>query len=157
MEVKIEKIPTMRVAFVRHTGPYADCKQAWDDLCAWAAPKGLLSEQTKFLGICHDDPEQTPAEQCRYDACITVADDVQPEGNVQTKTVPGGDYAILLHKGPYETLGESWHAIFRDWLPQSGREMTCGDGESACFEMYLNDPDNTKPEDLLTAIHLPLK
>lgn len=157
MEVKIEKLSPIKVAFVRHTGPYEECKHAWDTLCGWAFPNGLFNDQTKALGVCHDDPDQTPAAQCRYDACITVDDDVQAEGDVKIKTIPGGDYATLLHKGPYENLGDSWNAIFKEWLPQSGRELSCGDAESACFELYLNDPTQTKPEDLLTVIHLPLK
>ncbi|WP_147821695.1 AraC family transcriptional regulator [Salidesulfovibrio onnuriiensis] len=157
MEVKIEKLAPMHVAYVRHIGPYQECKKAWDELGAWAGPKGLINESAKYLGACYDDPEQTPPEKCRYDACITVPEGTEVGGNVQAMTIEGGDYAVLVHKGPYETLGQGWKAIFMEWLPSSGREVTCGQDGKVCFEQYLNDPAEIKPEDLLTAIHLPLK
>lgn len=157
MEVKIEKLAPMHVAYVRHVGPYQECKKAWDELCAWAEPKGLVNDSAKYLGACYDDPEQTPPEQCRYDACVTVPTETEVEEGIKTMTIAGGDYAVLVHKGPYETLGQSWKAMFMEWLPSSGREMICGQNGTICFEQYLNDPDQTAPEELLTAIHLPLK
>jgi len=156
MEVKIEKVAPMHVAYVRHVGPYQECKKAWDELCVWAGPKGLINESAKFLGACHDDPEQTPPEKCRYDACITVPEGTPVSGTVQSMTIEGGDYATLLHKGPYEKLGQSWKTLFLDWLPTSGRKVVCGQGGKVSFEQYLNDPDQTKPEDLLTILHIPL-
>jgi AraC family transcriptional regulator len=38
------------------------------------------------------------------------------------------------------------------WLPQSGRELR----DAPCFEEYLNSPQNTRPEELLTVIHAPV-
>jgi effector-binding domain-containing protein len=29
--------------------------------------------------------------------------------------------------------------------------------QAACFEIYLNDPDRTSPEELLTDIYIPLE
>src|SRR5436190_3924825 len=40
MDVRIETVPVMRVAFVRHTGPYCEAGQAWQRLMAWAGPRG---------------------------------------------------------------------------------------------------------------------
>jgi len=38
------------------------------------------------------------------------------------------------------------------WLPKSGRELR----DAPCFETYLNSPQGTPPEELLTLIHAPL-
>lgn len=158
MKVDVKAVEDMHVAYVRHVGPYPECKKAWDELTAWAFPKGLFQESTRVLGVCYDDPEQTPPEKIRYDACITVPKDVQGEGNIKTMTIKGGDYAVLVHEGSYENLSQSWKHLFMEWLPASGRE--CDSDESAkrmCFEQYLNDPTQTKPEDLRTAIHIPIR
>ena len=157
MKVDVKAIEDMYVAYVRHVGPYPESKQAWDQLTGWAFPKGLFQESTKVLGVCYDDPEQVPPEQIRYEACITVPDDVQGEGNVKTMTIKGGDYAILVHEGPYENLSQSWKHLFMEWLPASGKECDCDEGQRVCFEQYLNDPTQTKPEDLRTAIHIPIR
>lgn len=153
MEVNIKNIEGMRLAAVRHVGPYENCKTAWDTLCAWAGPKGLLKDETLYIGIGHDSPEIVPPEQCRYDACITVNDDFIAEAPVAEASIPPGEYASAIHKGPYEELARTWAAMFKEWLPTSGREFR----EGPCFELYLNDPEKTPPEELLTEVFVPLK
>ena len=39
MDVRIENIEPIRVASVRHVGPYEKCEPAWQKLCAWAGPR----------------------------------------------------------------------------------------------------------------------
>lgn len=150
MEVNIRKVEAMTLACVRHVGPYEECKPAWDKICAWAGPKGLLGPDTACIGICHDDPETTPPDQIRYDACITCAETEIPEGEVNPFTIPEGEYAVCRHVGPYEKLKESWGWLAGEWLPASGK----GFGKNVCFEMYMNDPETTPPEELITDIYL---
>lgn len=153
MEVRIETVEPMRVAFIRHIGPYMECKTAWDKLCAWAGPKGIFSTNPKVIGICHDDPQVTPPEKIRYDACFTVNDEIEAEGEVGIQVVGDGKYAVCSHKGPYENLESTYAEIMGKWLPQSGQEL----GEHLNFELYLNSPDETPPEELLTELYIPLK
>lgn len=153
MDVKIEKVDPIRVAFVRHVGPYEECGSAWQTLCSWAGRKGLFGPNSRMLGISHDDPDVTPPEKIRYDACVTVDESVQPEGDVGVQEIPGGEYAVATHKGPYVNLKETYSKICGEWAPRSGREMKVG----PCFEAYLNDPERTPPEELLTDVHVPLE
>ncbi len=122
MEAKIMPFPKTRVAYVRHVGPYAQCEAAWTTLCAFAGPKGLLGPQTRFIGVCHDDPEVTPPEKIRYDACITVSDDVAAEGEVGLMDIGGGEYVTALHEGPYSGLHASYAELCGVALPKLGRE-----------------------------------
>lgn len=154
MDVSIDTLNQLTVASVRHVGPYPECGKAWESLSAWAGPKSLLNESTAFFGICHDDPRQVPEDQLRYDACMTVPEDQKGEGEVTILTIPGGNYATLLYQGPYDNLGEQWMALFEKGLPQLDKEF---DFTRPCFEQYLNDPGHTKPEDLLTKLHVPAK
>jgi AraC family transcriptional regulator len=153
MNVKLKTMDPMRVAFVRHVGPYDECKTAWDRLCAYLGKEGLLGPTAVFLGVCHDDPEVTPPEKIRYDACVTVDDDFSPRGEIGVQTLEGGVYACVTHFGPYDKLGDTYAEIMGEWLPRSGRELR----SSPCFELYMNDPEGTAPEDLVTDIHVPLK
>lgn len=152
MNVQIKKIEPMRVAFVRHVGPYIQCEKAWEKLCGWAGPKGLLGPGARFLGVSYDDPSVTPPDKIRYDACVTVKDNVRPEGEIGVQVIAGGEYAVTLHQGPYQNLEKTYAQIMGEWLPRSGREAS----PAPCFEVYLNSPQNTPPEELLTEIHLPL-
>jgi AraC family transcriptional regulator len=151
--VEIKKLEPRRIAFLRHVGPYSAVGATWGRLCGWAGPRGLLGPKTQFLGLSHDDPQITPPEKLRYDAAITVDRPVEPAGEIGVTELAGGEYATLLHKGPYETLSRSYQALFGAWLPTSGREVRNAPG----FELYLNAPDKTAPEELLTLIHVPLE
>ena len=71
-------VPAIRVAFMRHVGPYCEAGAAWERLQAWAGPRGLFGPRTLVLGVCHDDPEVTPADKVRYDACVTVDERSSP-------------------------------------------------------------------------------
>jgi AraC family transcriptional regulator len=151
LEVRIVSFPATRMAFMRHVGPYADVGRTWGRLFAWAGPKGLLGRGAQILGIVHDDPEVTPPDRVRYDACIAVDDGFRPESEVGVQDF-AGEYAVASHRGPYDTLGQTYARLCGQWLPGSGREL----GPTPSLEVYRNSPQNTPPEGLVTDIHLPL-
>ena len=64
----------------------------------------------------------------------------------------GGTYAVVTHKGPYEELGKTYQQIYGGWLPASGYHPR----DEPAFEQYLNSPQNTRKEELLTVIHVPI-
>ena len=153
MDVEIKKLEAMRVAFVRHVGPYNEVGTAWEKLCATLGAQGLLGGDARFIGVCYDNPEVTPPEKIRYDACVTVDEAFQPQGDIAVQTLSGGDYAVTTHIGPYDKLGLTYAKLYGGWLPQSGRELR----SEPCLEFYLNDPEGADPEDLLTDIYAPLE
>jgi AraC family transcriptional regulator len=152
MEVQIKRLQPTRVAFVRHVGPYAEVGKAWGRLCGWAGPKGILGPSCAFLGLSYDDPDITAPDKLRYDAAVVVGPETQGEGEIWVQEIPGGDYAVTMHRGPYEKMSETYRAIFGQWLPNSGREP----GPAPTLEFYRNDPCTTKPEELLTEVWVPL-
>lgn len=153
MKVEIKRIKPLRVAFMRHVGPYKQVGTTWDKLLPILGKEGLLGGNPMFIGICHDDPEVTVPARLRYDACVTVDQEFHGEGDIGTQMIAGGDYAVTTHQGPYERLGDSYAALLGQWLPRSGREL----GNAPCFEVYLNSPESTAPEDLLTDLYAPLR
>jgi AraC family transcriptional regulator len=153
MNIKIKPMPPLRVAFMRHVGPYSTVGATWDRLLPVLGKDGHLGGDCMMIGICHDDPDVTPPERIRYDACVTVDESFVPEADIGTQIIAGGDYAMTTHFGPYHKLGETYAQLFGAWLPRSGRELRA----VPCFEVYLNDPQTTEPEDLLTDIYIPLQ
>ena len=152
MDVTIKPMPPLRVAFMRHVGPYSTVGHTWDRFLPVLGKDGRLDGDCLILGICHDDPEVTPPEKIRYDTCVTVDETFEPDGDIGVQVIPGGDYAMTTHFGPYNTLGETYARLFGQWLPRCGRELR----STPSFEVYLNDPHSTEPEDLLTDIYIPL-
>ena len=155
MDVRIETLAPMKVAFLRHVGPYEDegMGRTWRKLEAWAKQHGLLGPRAKLLGVSHDNPHVTPPDKLRYDACIAADRPFRPEGEIGVQEIPGGEYAVVAHKGPYEKLPDTYAWLYGDWLPRSGREPA----ESPGFQHYHNTPAVTAPEDLVTDIYVPLR
>jgi AraC family transcriptional regulator len=150
--VEIKTLQPRPIVFLRHIGPYDQAGATWSRLAMWAGMRGLLGPATQFLGLSWDDPEIAPVDKIRYDAAITLARPIQPEGDFGVAELAGGEYATLTHQGPYEKMGETYRLILGGWLPASGRELR----DLPCFELYLNSPQNARPEELLTLIHVPI-
>jgi len=153
MNVQIKEIEPMNVAFIHHIGPYAEIAAAYEKLMSWAGKNGLIGPQTKVIGLYYDDPEDTPADKCRSDACITVDGDVKTEGEIGTKTIFGGDYAVATHVGSYDKLIDAWNYLYGQWPSKSGREASF----APAIEIYLNSPEDTPPEELITELYMPLQ
>ena len=152
MEVEIKKVNKMRVAFIRHIGPYDQAGSAWQKIMSWAGKKGLAGPDVKFFGLSYDDPDITPPDKLRYDAAVEVPENVEAEGEVGIQDIESGDYAVTVHRGSYQNFNKTYTRLFSEWLPSSGREARKGPS----LEFCLNSPQETPPEELLSEIYIPL-
>lgn len=125
MNSKVETIPNYRIAYVRQTGPYGPANtQAMEKLKQWAHEKKLLTESAVILGIPQDNPETTPPEQCRYDACIVISKDylVDTHDSISEGELLGGKYAIFQINHTAEDVQKAWAGIFSE-LQNKGYQM----------------------------------
>lgn len=158
--VEVRSEPAHAVVSMRHVGPYREVSQTWNRLVGYylqhagevfpAAEQGL----PEMFGLVPDDPNITEEDKLRYDACLVVPPDLTetplPPGPVSWGLVPGGLYAVLTHQGPYHTLHEGYLALIGGWFPDSGYVMAA----EPVVERYLNGPQDTAPDDLLTEIRV---
>ena len=152
-EARVETCPPRRVAYMRHVGPYQSVGPTFQKMMAFAGRHGLFGPGTVVMGVCWDDPSNTPTEKLRYDCCVTVGEDFKPVEDVGVETIEGGEYAVARLRGPYEKLGELYNWLYGTWLPTSGRQERHG----PTYEVYRNSPADTAPENLITEIYVPLK
>jgi AraC family transcriptional regulator len=150
MDVEITHMPELRVATVRHVGPYEEIPEAFERLHQIADEAGLASMPgTTTLAIYHDDPSTTPSEDLRSDAAVVVPPQEPLPRGLVAQTIPEGDYARTEHVGPYERLGEVWEQ-FKQSIPQSGKRP----GSGPSFEIYRNDPTTVPKEALVTDLYM---
>ena len=151
MTVEIKQMPEMRVATVRHVGPYNLIPQAFEKLGQIVDHLGVFTRPgTKMVAIYHDDPDSTPPEQLRSDAGLVVPEGLAlPEG-LGEERIPGGRYASTTHVGPYEQLGDVWARFFGEWLPASGHRL----GPGVSYEIYRNTPAEVPKKDLITDLFI---
>jgi AraC family transcriptional regulator len=153
LQPKMKVVSPKKVIYAEVLGSYNETpKIAWDKVCGFAQKNRLFGFRPEFIGISHDDPKITEPERMRYDACIVVNREVKAEGEIGVKEIAGGKYAVFTHKGPYENFSHSYNYIFGTWIRESGIQLR----DEPCLEKYLNSPDNTKPEKLLTEIWVPI-
>lgn len=151
MNVEIKELPARRVAYAREIGPYAEsAERAWTAMCRWAGARGLLGPGAMMIGISHDDPDVTAPEKLRYDACVTVGEEVRAEREINTAEVPGGKHAVVHFDGTLDKLHGIYRAFHAQWLPESGYQP----GDSPSYEVYLADkrPDGSMPVDICIPI-----
>ena len=72
------------------------------------------------------------------------------EGDVQAGEIPACKALKAVHHGPYPKLRETWGAVHAK-MKEDGHPMP-----SFGWEVYLSDPQNTAPEDLLTEVYMPI-
>jgi len=75
---------------------------------------------------------------------VAKADLAKAEGAVKGDVTPAGRVARFVHKGPYETVSADYDLLMA-WMEKQGLKMAV-----PAWEVYLNDPDQVAPEELLT-------
>lgn len=141
-EPKIQELPERVVACVSFIGNYIGKPEIFADLFnklgGWAGPKGLMSPETVYLSSYADDPKSTPLDELKLDVCMEISEDIDVEGDIQKKTLPGGKYVVMHTEltGAKE-YGPAWEAIVQ-WVGKNGYDI---DLSRPSYEIYLNNPE----------------
>lgn len=149
--VEVRSLEATRAAFARHVGPYGGVGEAWGRLYAFAGRHRLSPEQA--FALTYDDPEVSPPERFRYDACLEVGPEILGEDSIGIQLIPAGRFAVAIHRGPYEALGETYGYLLAIWAPRAGCAVSYGPS----IERYLDDPHRTSAAELRTEVWLRLE
>jgi len=76
---------------------------------------------------------------------------VEGSGKIMAGEIPAGRFATVVHTGPYEEMEPTYERL-NAWIRQNQHEPA-----GVVYEMYLNGPDDTLPNELQTRILMPLK
>ena len=150
-QVEIKSIPTEKLAVIPHKGAYMEIGKAFEKAIGVLASRNLLGRVGSMKGLYYSDPTHVPEDELRSAAGVAVSDGLHVEAPFEAVKTYGGDYAVLHYKGPYADMKWAYEWLYGEWLTQSGREPA----DAPCMEVYLNNPRDTAPADLLTDICLP--
>lgn len=154
IQVTVKEMEPATLAFVSMKGPYTQISEAFGKLYGWIGQKGYVPSGPPS-GMYFNMPGQVPNDQLAWELRSPIAGDVAPSGPDQQglgiKRVAATQAATTMHKGPYEKVGEIYQAL-AGWIAQNGYEVA-GPPE----EVYLTNPAETRPEDLLTEIRFPIR
>jgi AraC family transcriptional regulator len=120
--VEVTMFRARRVAFMRCIGPYGSggIGDLWRRFEAWRLAHGLVSPNGRVLGVAQDNPNITPRDLTRYDACVEVDDDFRPSDEVNVQLVRGGRFACVRFHGTVAESRAAWVRFLTRTLPEAG-------------------------------------
>ena len=155
--VTVEELPTLHVAYLRHTGRYQGLGAVFADLftrlMSWAQPRGFVRAGSWLLALYHDNPSITEDDRLRVSVCITVPPDAETFGEVGQMDVDGGTCAVGHFELGEQDYPEAWYALAGGWLPDSGYEPD----DRLPYERYFIGRPASDPTKQLVDICLPVR
>jgi AraC family transcriptional regulator len=154
MYIEIKNMPAMRIAGILFFGGYGEqIGTAFSKLSVWAGKHHYFSPSTRFLGIAYDNPDVTPADKCRYKACMTVPEGAIGDNHIEIETIPQLTCAVLHYSGSQEGISAAYQKIYKDYLPENGLVPA----DYPCYEIHLNDPGKDPERRYIFDICLPVE
>ena len=153
-QVKIVDMPDLRVAYVRSIGPYTTERllPAFNQLTKWAAPRGLMNDDAKILGV-WNNPGSVPEDKLIHDACITVPDSVSADKWVDVQILPGGKYAIHHLAIRADQMEATWLSFVLNWLTFSDYQPD----DRPMYQIYYKAPENDPSRLRVLDLCMPVK
>jgi AraC family transcriptional regulator len=115
---KVRDLRSLRVAFIRHNGPYDEVDiTMWRSLMACAKRRGIPGGA--LLGVAHDAPSFVDARHLRFDACLVVPDDTsEPRAGsrIAMTDLRGGPHGLTTYVGPSSQIKGAYSAIMQRLL-----------------------------------------
>ena len=155
MKIEVKQMPEFKVIYARHIGPYNKISEngVWEKICKWAGSRNLINQNSKYIGVGYDNPEITPAEKCRYDACISLEKEVEVSGEIGKNVIPAGRFVVCRYVGKVEGIAGAYHNIFANWLPDSGYQP----GDNHSYDIYYSADCGGKNSEFVMDICIPVK
>jgi AraC family transcriptional regulator len=155
MKVDIRHINKIRLAVIEHRGDPKFVAESVNKLVSWAKAQSvnLKPKPGEAFALGYDDPKTTPPLEFRMDLGIKVPENIKLDGEVIEKYLPSGRYAIAMHKGSHDALGDTVYPLYREWFPNTGEQL----GDLPCVFCYYNFEHEVAETELLTECWLLLK
>jgi AraC family transcriptional regulator len=155
LQVKIENLPDLHVAYIRSMGPYnyKTIEPVFRQLSQWAYPRGLNENNSMVLGVVRSNTVITPEDKLIYDACITVPESIKADRWVDIQVLPGGKFAIHHCEIDIVHAEEAWMSFVINWLISSDYQLD----DRPLYEIYYNDSETHPLKHQILDLCLPIK
>lgn len=150
-QIVIKKLEPMKIASVKDVVPtYHDIMTLGEKLVPLYKehPSSIAGP---FLALYHD--MEYREKDVDIEVAIPLNEDLSLPEPIKIRDLPGVETAAsLIHRGPYEDIGEAYQALMT-WCEQNGYELAGPDRE-----VYLTSPPEVSdPADYVTELQQPVK
>ena len=152
-EVCVTEVKPQVVVGVWRRGTYAGIRPMIAEVCEFARASGA-GIKGRPMFVCHETPRQAMKanEEASADVevVVPVSNVVDGQGEITCYELPGGQMAKIVHKGPYVKSAPTYKKLF-EWIAANHKKVA-----GPTREVYMNDPREVPPEDILTEIYAPI-
>lgn len=148
---EVKQINKLELAYISHKGKMNDIGSIYARLVKWAAPKGLMNEETRMVTIYHDSPKITDPNNLRMSACIVLNKAVKVDGEVNLRTIETTKCIVSrLEITPFE-FQQAWESSFV-WMVENGYKKSSTDP----FEIYYNNAQEHPENKFIVDVCIPV-
>lgn len=155
MDITEVDLPTVKVVGMKKTGKYQDIVKMISDVVGYIMQKGVQPTGPPIY-LCHETSSEE-AERAAKEGGATlevgfpVSGDIETTDEFRLYEIPGGRMAKIVHKGPYIEVGRTYEELFA-WVGQNQKKII-----GPLREVYINNPNEVPPEEILTEIYAPIE
>lgn len=150
MNVTRKQIPEQPALTLRRTIAHYEAQgELWESLNTY-----IKANHAQVAGSCFtvDYNDGYKEEDVDLMVCQVIDRILPDQGDIRFITLPGGEFASLIHKGPYEGLHQAYQTIIR-WIEEQNLVVAGPDRE-----IYHENMGTTQnPEDFVTELLIPIK
>ena len=147
----VQVLEDIEVASISHKGKMDAIGNVYQRLIQWAAPKGLMNQNTKMITIYHDSPKITDPNQLRMSACIVLNKPVKTDNLVSLRTIKGSKCIISRFEIQPHQFQQAWESNFV-WMAENGYKKADVDP----FEIYHNNAQEHPENKFIVDLCIPV-
>lgn len=118
-KISIEEMKQLKVIKEKHIGNYVKIGESWDKFME--KYKDYINKDNLLIEKSYNDPSISKVNECVYDLCITVDEDVEHEN---LSTIEGNKYAVYRFDNFISEIIYEFSGLFSIWLPNSSYERS---------------------------------
>jgi effector-binding domain-containing protein len=150
MDIVEKRIKDTKVAYAQFKGSYDEIPDHMQEVGQWVMDDGLKMTGMVY-GSYFNSPEEVPEDELESEIGFSYDGDLKiQEGKLGYKEIPEHSVLAAIHKGPYNNVGPVIHAL-AEYADKNGYDIV-----GPVTEVYLNDPSQVSPEELLTEVRFPV-
>jgi len=153
-EVTTVKLKPQLVLGTKATGSYKEIPQLLGKLFEYSQQNQIKCTGAPVF-VCHEITIEAVCEaeknkSAELEVCIPIEKKAKGNQELASYKLAGGEYAKILHKGPYDECGPAYQKLYSQ-IAIMGKKVS-----GPVREVYLNDPRKVAKEEILTEIYAPI-
>lgn len=150
-KIEIKEMPKLELAFITQIGHHG-LENAYAKLIQWAAPKGLLTKDSKMATIYHDSYKITEPEKVRMSACLILNEKTDVSGEIGLTTIEKGKFIVGHFEIGLDEFEKSWTGLFI-WMNENGYKKA----DRNPFEIYHNNFNEHPEKKAIVDFYIPIE